>query len=113
MEFGENSVHEELRGSSQIIPVNDGEFYVGITHEVTFIQAGANWKRQYWHRFVKFTKEGFFAGKMSEKFYFMAPGIEFANGIVEWNDYFVVSFGFRDERAMLAFVPKEPVLRSL
>ena len=102
----------DLRGSSQVIPVNDGEFHVGVTHEVTFIQSGSNWQRQYWHRLVKFDESGFLLG-MGEPFYFMAHGIEFANGIVECNDQLVVSFGFRDERAMLAFIPKEPALRSI
>lgn len=89
----------DLRGSSQLVPWKDG--YLGVTHEVT-------WEpdRCYWHRFIYFDFRGI-AVAATEPFYFLSPGIEFANGITLWNDKVVVSFGHRDERALLAIVPAE------
>ena len=105
---------EDFRGSSQVIPVNGGSAYVGVTHEVTFFQhaPGQRWQRQYWHRFCRFDIYGALVS-WSDPFYFIDPGIEFANGIVEWNDHFAITFGYRDERAMIATVPKRLVLESL
>ena len=112
--YGNPPTPEDFRGSSQVIPVNGGSAYVGVTHEVTFYQhaPGQRWQRHYWHRFCRFDGSGALVS-WSEPFYFMEPGIEFANGIVEWNDHFAVTFGYRDERAMIATAPKALVLESL
>ena len=88
----------ELRGSSQAIPWKDG--YLGVSHEVEFTNTG----RHYYHRFVYFD-DNCFATSASEPFYFLFPGIEFANGIAVWRGNVVVSFGHEDERALLAVVP--------
>ena len=88
-----------LRGSSQLVPWKDG--YLGVTHEVTWEPT-----RYYWHRFVYFDSRGF-AVSATEPFYFLSPGIEFANGITLWNDKVIVSFGHADERALLAVIPGE------
>ena len=113
-EFGPSGdAPREMRGSSQVIPITGRGDFIGVTHEVTFFQTTNHqrWQRQYWHRFVLFDERGCLIN-WTEPFYFVSPGIEFANGIVEWQDHFAVSFGHRDERAMLALVPTAPVLGS-
>ena len=91
-----------LRGGSQVIPLSLG--YLAVVHEVTWEP-----QRHYWHRFVYFSP-WLAPINISRRFYFNEPGIEFAAGLVEHEDDFVVSFGFRDQQAMLARIPKDAVL---
>ena len=94
-----------FRGGSQLVPVEDGT-WLALIHEVEWIP-----DRHYWHRFVRFGPD-FVPTGWSKPFYFHTPGIEFAAGLVEWGDYYVASFGLRDEQALLAFMPLPLVLGS-
>jgi len=92
-----SDIPPHIRGSSQLVPWKDG--YLGVTHEVTWEPT-----RYYWHRFIYFDSRGL-AVSATEPFYFLSPGVEFANGLTVWQDKVVVSFGKNEERAILAVVP--------
>jgi hypothetical protein len=102
--FGVNPGVGEFRGGSQAIKHGDG--YISIVHEVTWEPL-----RNYHHRFVQYDSEGFVT-HYSPSFYLLAPGIEFAAGIVRHGNDFVVSFGHGDVRALLARVPISGVHKS-
>lgn len=97
---------DDWRGSSQAVEVMDGEYRMGVLHKVTWPG------RQFWHRLVLFD--------MSENiklvtppFYFREPGVEFANGLIEWQDQWVITFGFREQRALMAYIPNIELWRAL
>ena len=95
----------QLRGSSEAVPIGDD--YYGVLHYVTYDTG-----RRYWHCFSKFNSSGGLLG-ISEPFYFINPGVEFANGMTVWQDNFVVTFSNRDERALMVRVPISDVMDSI
>ena len=93
----------DLRGSSQVIPFNDG--YLAITHEVNLyndIQGRKDGK--YRHRFV-FWDRNWNLVKTTEMFHFMTGEIEFCAGLAVQNNDLLVSFGFQDNAAYLLKMP--------
>lgn len=57
----------------------------------------------YLHQFAKFDR-GLINVELSRPFYFVKPGIEFAPGLVQWQDKLVASFGLADKEAWLAVI---------
>lgn len=97
---------EQFRGSSQAIETDYG--YLAVTHEVDW----STGRRRYYHRFVAFDDAGYcFA--YTEPFSIIEPAIEFVAGLVEHQEDYVISFGYKDERAFLARIPKVEVDKSL
>ena len=95
----------DLRGSSQVIPYNNG--YLAITHEVNLfndIQGRKDGK--YRHRFVYWDKN-FNLVKTSQMFDFMTGEIEFCAGMAIHNDNILITFGFQDNAAYLLKMPIE------
>lgn len=99
---------DNLRGSSQLIPFKGG--YLAVVHEATY-RGG---KRVYLHRFVHFTKD-LYPARLSLPFVFEDVQIEFCAGLSDHRDpnLLVLSYGVRDEKAMLATVPIEQVAQML
>ena len=95
----------QLRGSSQAI-LGQHSMYYGVLHFCTWPG------RMYWHCFASFNWEGGLTG-LSAPFYFLDPGVEFANGMAVHDDQFVVTFGYREARCFIASVPINDVLREL
>jgi hypothetical protein len=93
----------DLRGSSQVIPWNNG--YLAITHEVnlfTDIQGRKDGK--YRHRFVYWDKN-FNLVKTSEMFHFMTGEIEFCAGMAIHNNNVLITYGFQDNAAYIFQMP--------
>lgn len=110
-----------LRGNAHLIEFKDGS-YLGIMHNlsikrstrfsnVTFgMQETAI--KDYNHFFVQFDNHGW-ATHVSKPFQFMSEGIEFAAGIVEKGDDYIISFGREDISCHLAIIKKETVHKML
>lgn len=97
-----------LRGSSQVIDYENG--YLAVCHstmlwknEVTNTKDG-----KYRHYFVKYNSN-FELEFVTEAFSFLNGDIEFATGMIEHNNNFVISFGYIDNSAFLIEVPKNLV----
>jgi FkbM family methyltransferase len=98
----------DLRGGSQIIPV--GEYRMCLTHETYLTKSPAGRKDGiYRHRFVVWDKDWNIV-KVSKQFSFMNAEIEFAVGMVEYKDDYLITFGYQDNAAYLVRVSKEFVL---
>lgn len=95
---------ENIRGSSQLILFQNG--YLAVVHEAIY-RGG---KRVYQHRFVKFDHD-LLSYKLSLPFVFEDVQIEFCAGLA-WHPNcvdLVISYGVRDEKAMLARVSNQEV----
>ena len=93
----------DLRGSSQVIPWNDG--HIAITHEVNLyndIQGRKDGK--YRHRFVYWDRDWNIT-KTSEFFHFMTGEIEFCAGLAKHKNDLLITFGFQDNAAYLLRMP--------
>ena len=95
----------QLRGSSQAILLKDFLYY-GVLHFVTWPG------RCYWHCFGTFNWNGELL-QITEPFHFLDPGVEFANGMAIQGDQFVVTFGYKEARCFMAFVPIDDVIGGL
>ena len=68
--------------------------------------------RHYVHYFAQYDNIGRIIA-VSKGFNFFHYGVEFAAGLVEHKDEFVVSWGKKDISSHIAFIPKETVFKSL
>jgi len=92
----------DLRGGSQVIPYKD--HYLAVLHEVDLFKSEAGRKNAtYRHRFVLWDKD-FNVTKISPLFDFMDGQIEFACGMTEYNNQFLITFGFQDNASYLLVV---------
>jgi hypothetical protein len=101
-----NSINlpRDIRGGSQLIPFDDG--YFAVTHEVDLFQSEANRKDAvYYHRFVVWDKQ-FNITKVSQEFHFMDADVEFCIGLAEYEDNYIMTFGFQDNAAYIIKCPK-------
>jgi hypothetical protein len=89
----------DLRGGSQIIPF--GEYRMCLTHETHLSKSPAGRKDGlYRNRFVVWDKDWNIV-TVSRQFSFMNAEIEFAVGICEYGDDYLMTFGFQDNAAYL------------
>lgn len=111
-----------LRGNAHLVELKDG-CYLGVMHTLRVTRRGMkymperftsleNVQKDYRHRFVKFNDEGW-ATHVSDEFRFVSEGIEFAAGIVEKDDKYVISFGKDDLSSHLAIIDKSIVLSMM
>lgn len=95
----------DLRGGSQIIPF--GDYRICLTHETFLYQSPAGRKDgDYKHRFIVWDKEWNIV-KVSKRFSFMNAEIEFAVGMCEYKNDYLMTFGFQDNAAYLLRVSKQ------
>jgi predicted GH43/DUF377 family glycosyl hydrolase len=95
----------EIRGSSHVIPFDDGRLF--ITHEVDLWWDQAGRKNSvYVHRFFFVDKDWNFK-KISETFNFVNVKIEFCAGLAEYGDDILISFGVQDNAAFILRCPKK------
>lgn len=96
----------DISGSSQLVQC--GLHLIAVVHEAI---AGPDGKRTYWHRFAMFNRERRLV-KLSRPFVFFARQIEFCAGLAMHPNKMdlVISFGERDEKAILATVSADEVL---
>lgn len=110
-----------IRGGSPLIGFDNG--WLALVHQVyrpPQVAAGHNhllggWsppvrdpiagdaKVVYLHQFARFDR-GLINVELSRPFFFQRPGIEFAPGLVQWQDKLVASFGAADKEAWLAVI---------
>jgi hypothetical protein len=106
---------DDLRGNSNLLKIND-EQYLAILHKKYILKT--NWFadekgqmqpagiKDYQHYFGLYDKYGKLLS-LSTPFRFMSPGVEFAAGLSEYKDNYIVSFGKEDVSSHLAFIPKK------
>jgi hypothetical protein len=110
-----------LRGNSNLHLLKDGT-YLAVTHRM-FGKSTSTWVPQtfgtvnvYLRRYVHYFTQIDNTGKiiaMSKGFNFFEHGVEFAAGLVEHKDDFVISWGKKDISSHIAFLPKDTVFKSL
>ena len=97
----------DLRGGSQVLRIKD--YYIAIVHEVNLFHSEAGRKNAiYYHRFVLWDKD-FNLIKVSDRFNFMGAKVEFCCGMCEFNDNYLITFGFQDNASFLLSMPKRLV----
>lgn len=117
----DNNTLHALRGNTNLIDLGDTT-YLGIMHRTigrhttvseqnSFGNVNA-YIRNYTHCFVRFDEKGKIIAT-SEHFQFRKSGVEFAAGIVEHKNNFLISYGVQDIAAFLLTIPKKTVLDSL
>lgn len=95
----------DLRGGSQVIPI--GEYRFCLNHETYLTKSDAGRKDGiYRHRFVVWDKYWGIA-KVSKQFSFLNGSIEFAVGMCEYKNDYLITFGFQDNAAYLLRVPQQ------
>lgn len=98
----------DLRGGSQILKLDDDRHFC-LNHETFLYQSPAGRKDgTYRHRFVVWDKD-WKIDKVSKRFSFLGGAIEFAVGMCEYGDDYLMTFGFQDNAAYLLRVPKQVV----
>jgi hypothetical protein len=89
----------DLRGGSQVISLGDYRFC--LCHETFLYQSLAGRKDgDYKHRFIVWDKDWNIV-KVSRRFSFLNAEIEFAVGMCEYQDDYLITFGFQDNAAYL------------
>ena len=109
----------DIRGGSNLHKLKDGN-YLSISLSLQLIQDEEALKnsllnqstKHYMHCFIMYNEFGKVI-KKSDYFSFTDSPIEFAAGLVEYEDQFVISFGVNDISAHLAFLPQDGVLKML
>lgn len=97
-----------LRGRSQLIETHGGTRLIGI-----FGEAFDDGRRMYDHRFVEFTTD-LHPLRWSPPFRFgPLRGVEFVAGLQRRHGTYIVSYGLRDEEALLATLPVASVDATL
>jgi len=95
----------DLRGGSQVIPM--GNYRFCLNHETYLFQSDAGRKDGiYKHRFIVWD-ENWEIAKVSKQFSFLNAEIEFAVGMCEYGDDYLITFGFQDNAAYLLRVPQQ------
>ena len=95
----------DLRGGSQIIPF--GDYRICLAHETFLYQSPAGRKDgDYKHRFIVWDKDWNIVN-VSKRFSFMNAEIEFAVGMCEYKNDYLITFGFQDNAAYLLRVPQK------
>lgn len=117
----DNKHLSSLRGNAHLVELDDGS-YLGVMHTLEITRSTAfspttfgmleSVIKNYDHYFVQFDKNGW-ATHISKPFKFIADGIEFAAGIVEKGDDYVISFGREDVSCHLGIIKKKTVHKML
>jgi hypothetical protein len=110
-----------LRGNSHLLELEDGT-YLAVMHKLwsntyevyskeRFGVVTAKYK-DYYHYFTRFDEHGALI-ELSQPFQFISAGIEFAAGLVEKDDNYIISFGKEDVSSHLGIIPKSKVRKSM
>ncbi len=100
-----------LRGSSNLHLLKDGT-YLAVVHRMwTRVIMNHN-LRFYVHYFANYNEKGLLIN-ISKGFIFEHMGVEFAAGLCEQDDNFLISYGSKDVSSHIAIMPKATVLKSL
>jgi hypothetical protein len=98
----------DLRGGSQVIPFGSGK-HLALNHETFLFRSPQDRKDgTYRHRFVLWD-ENWDIIKVSPRFSFLNAEVEFAVGMCEYGDDYLITFGFQDNAAYLLKVSQKVV----
>ena len=101
------NIGRDLRGGTQVISWKG--YYLAVTHEVDLFNSEVERKDAvYRHRIILWDKDWNLI-KWTSDFSIMSGHVEFAIGIIEDGDDFVMSFGFQDNAAYLLRFPQSIV----
>lgn len=110
-----------LRGNTHLLEQADGT-YIAVMHKLHVDRRAVYDARRfasvegvnktYDHFFVRVDADGWVT-EVTQPFYFIHRGIEFAAGIVETKSEYVISFGKEDVSSHLAFIDKNIVQKGL
>jgi hypothetical protein len=90
----------DLRGGSQVIPLDNG-YHMCLVHETDLFNSEAGRKDAvYRHRFIVWDADWNIT-RISKLFSFMNAHIEFAVGMCEYGDDYLMTFGYQDNGAYL------------
>jgi hypothetical protein len=117
----DNQEISALRGNTNLLDLKDST-YLAVTHKLfqksdmvhqanSFGMIKAS-LRNYIHYFTRYDEHGKIIG-ISKGFHFYKPGVEFAAGIIERKNDFIISFGREDVSSHLAVLNKSIVLDGL
>jgi hypothetical protein len=109
----------QVRGGSSLLELEDGS-YLAVTHtvfdrrELQFEDGEVRQAiyRNYVHQFVRYDSFGKII-ELSPEFLFEGYAVEFAAGLADAGDNFVISYGIEDSSANLAVIPKKNVMDML
>jgi len=95
----------DLRGGSQVIPFKG--YHIALSHEVKLYNSELGRKNgRYRHRFLVWDKDWNLI-KVSPIFSFLTGQIEFAAGLAEYGENFLITFGFQDNAAYIVKAYKD------
>lgn len=95
----------DLRGGSQVLPYKDG--HITLCHETYLTRSEQDRKDGiYRHRFIVWDKDWNIT-KVSKQFSFLQGEIEFAVGMCEYQDNYLITFGFQDNASYVLKISKE------
>ena len=98
----------DLRGGSQVIPYDHNHRFC-LNHETYLTKSDAGRKDGiYRHRFIVWDDDWNII-KVSRQFAFLNANIEFAVGMCEYRDDYLITFGFQDNAAYLLRAPKTTI----
>jgi hypothetical protein len=109
----------QVRGGSSLLELGDSS-YLAVTHTV-FDRREIKYEdgelrqavyRNYVHQFVRYDSFGKII-ELSPEFLFEGYAVEFAAGLADAGDNFVISYGIEDSSANLAVIPKKNVMAML
>jgi len=102
----------DLRGGSQVFPLDEDHRFC-LNHETYLTKSEAGRKDGiYRHRFVVWDKDWNIV-KVSRQFSFLNANIEFAVGLCECGNDYLMTFGFQDNAAYLLRVPQKFVKKYI
>jgi hypothetical protein len=102
------SLKRDIRGGSQLLPIGGGR-YLALTHEVDLFKSKTGRKDAiYYHRFVVWDKNWNIIS-YSDEFLFMDGLVEFSIGIADYDNHFLITFGFQDNAAYILKAPKSTI----
>jgi hypothetical protein len=97
----------DLRGGSQVLPFGEG--HMALCHETYLTRSEQDRKDGiYRHRFIVWDKNWDIV-QVSPQFSFLEGEIEFAVGMTEYKDDYLITFGFQDNASYLLRVNKKLV----
>jgi hypothetical protein len=101
----------DLRGGSQVLPFGEG--HIALCHETYLTRSEQDRKDGiYRHRFIVWDKDWDIV-QVSPQFSFLEGEIEFAVGMTEYKEYYLITFGFQDNASYLLRVNKELVWKFI
>ena len=117
-----NDEIKDIRGNTNLLKLSNG-LYLSVVHEAVRRKTGeyydptsfgikSGFSKEYSHKFALYSSSGVLV-KLSDKFCFDSPGIEYAAGLILKDNYIYVSYGKKDIRSHVAKIDSNLVMNML